>query len=114
MGPITTHVLDTSRGCPAEGIAVVLERSRRDNSWLELGRGNTDSDGRIRGWLPEESPLTSGFYRLRFGTRDYFASLGVRGFYPEVVIVFEIVDPAAHYHVPLLLSPYGYTTYRGS
>ena len=114
MSPITTHVLDTSRGRPAAGVAVVLERSQGDASWVEQARGVTNADGRISALLPDGEALTSAAYRLRFATADYFAALGVRGFYPEVQVTFQVDDPAAHYHVPLLLSPYGYATYRGS
>jgi 5-hydroxyisourate hydrolase len=114
MSPITTHVLDTARGRPAEGLAVVLEQSDGGASWVELARGLTNADGRLATLLSEGAALPAGVYRLRFGTAGYFASLGVRGFYPEVQVVFQIDDPAGHYHVPLLLSPYGYSTYRGS
>lgn len=114
MSPITTHVLDTSRGRPAAGVAVILEQSAGGASWVERGRGTTDADGRIPALLPDGEALMSGVYRLRFATADYFASLGVRGFYPEVQVTFQVDDPSGHYHVPLLLSPYGYSTYRGS
>jgi 5-hydroxyisourate hydrolase len=114
MSPITTHVLDTSRGRPAAGIAVVLEQSQGGVSWVERARGTTNADGRIPGLVPNGHTLTSGVWRLRFATGDYFAGLGVRSFYPEVEVSFQVDDPAAHYHVPLLLSPYGYSTYRGS
>jgi 5-hydroxyisourate hydrolase len=114
MSPITTHVLDTARGRPAEGLAVVLERREAAAPWVELARGLTDADGRCGALLPHGAALTAGTYRLRFATAGYFDDLGVRGFYPEVQVVFQIDDPAGHYHVPLLLSPYGYSTYRGS
>jgi 5-hydroxyisourate hydrolase len=114
MSPITTHVLDTSRGRPAAGVAVVLEQDHGGASWVERARGTTDADGRVAGLLPDGTALTGGVYRLRFGTAAYFASQGVRGFYPEVQVMFQVDDPAAHYHVPLLLSPYSYATYRGS
>jgi len=114
MSPITTHVLDTARGQPGEGIAVVLEHHESDGSWRELARDQTNADGRITTWLPDSKDLTSGVYRLRFATAAYFAALGMRCFYPEVIVVFSIDDSAGHYHVPLLLSPFGYTTYRGT
>ena len=114
MSPITTHVLDTARGQPAEGLAVVLDRCEGTAAWVELARGLTNADGRSTTLLPVGAALTTGVYRLRFATAGYFASLGVRCFYPEVLVVFQIDDPAGHYHVPLLLSPYGYSTYRGS
>lgn len=113
MSAITTHVLDTSRGRPAAGVPIHLERHTKDGVAL-LGKGVTDADGRLRTLLPDGAPLDAGFYRIVFDTGTYFASLGVEGFYPEVAVVFEIRDPAQHYHVPLLLNPYGYSTYRGS
>jgi 5-hydroxyisourate hydrolase len=109
--PITTHVLDTSRGKPAVGVAVVLER-QAGAVWSELGRGVTDGDGRNRSLMTGD--LTAGVYRLTFATDAYFAALGIAGFFPEVPIVFRIDETRSHYHVPLLLSPFGYSTYRGS
>jgi 5-hydroxyisourate hydrolase len=114
MSPITTHVLDTARGRPAAGVAVTLEIRRADGSWAELGRGVTNADGRITTLLSDKDRLAKETYRLRFATAAYFTALGVSGFFPEVQIHFQIDDPAAHYHVPLLLSPFGYSTYRGS
>jgi len=113
MSPITTHVLDTSRGKPAQGVAVVLEL-RESDKWTELARGSTNADGRIANLLPAGTPLQAGIYRLCFATGDYFQAQGVRGFYPEVEVIVHIDDPSGHYHIPLLLSPYGYSTYRGS
>jgi 5-hydroxyisourate hydrolase len=113
MSPVTTHVLDTARGRPAEGVAVVLERRGAGEAWAELGRGTTDADGRIRDLLPDGSAVAAGVYRLRFATAAYFLAQGVRGFYPEVQVTFE-AEAGGHYHVPLLLSPFGYSTYRGS
>jgi 5-hydroxyisourate hydrolase len=113
MSPITTHVLDTTRGRPAEGVAVVLEGRGAGDAWAELARGTTDADGRIADLLADGTPVPPGTYRLRFATAGYFSRQGVRGFYPEVQVIFEVVAPG-HYHVPLLLSPYGYSTYRGS
>jgi 5-hydroxyisourate hydrolase len=109
MSPITTHVLDTARGRPASGIAVVLERNE-NGAWKDLGSGTTNTDGRITNLLAEGS-LQSGTYRLTFSTGAY---LGDQAFFPQVTIAFEVRDPAQHYHVPLLLSPFGYSTYRGS
>jgi len=113
MSGITTHVLDTSRGKPASGVPVLLE-IRADDGWREIGRAETDADGRARQLLPSDSPLTAGTWRLTFDVGKYFESQGVESFYPEASIVFIIRDPGQHYHVPLLLSPYGYSTYRGS
>ena len=114
---ISTHVLDTARGLPAVGVPVVLERLEPDISLTqgqEILRTKTDSDGRVRELLPKGSLLTIGRYRLSFGTARYFASLGVEAFYPEVSVVFVVTDATQHYHVPLLLSPFGYSTYRGT
>ena len=114
MSAITTHVLDTSRGRPAAGVLVVLERRAEQGRYEELGHGVTDADGRLRTLLPAGEPVASGVYRLTFHTGDYLAQQGGEGFYPEVTIAFEIKDPSQHYHVPLLLNPFGYSTYRGS
>lgn len=113
MSPITTHVLDIARGRPAQGVAVTLEIARGPGQWTELARGVTDGDGRIAQFDPPSLPLKAGVYRLRFATGAYFATIGVRGFYPEVSVVVQIDEPAQHYHIPLLLSPFGYSTYRG-
>jgi 5-hydroxyisourate hydrolase len=113
MSPITTHVLDIARGRPARGIAVSLEFALGPDRWDELVRGSTDEDGRIGQFDPPLAPLQSGVYRLRFGTGAYFAAMGIAAFYPEISVVVQIDDPTLHYHVPLLLSPFGYSTYRG-
>ena len=113
MSAVTTHILDTSRGRPATGVLVVLER-RAGATHQELGRGTTDADGRLRTLLPSGAPVVPGIYRLTFHTAAYFAGEGIEAFYPEVTIAFEIRDPTQHYHVPLLLNPFGYSTYRGS
>jgi 5-hydroxyisourate hydrolase len=105
---ITTHVLDTSRGHPAVGVPVVLERAV-DAGWQPVGAGTTDADGRATGLLT--SPPEPGRFRLTFDTGGYF---GEAGFYPEVVVTFVVESGQEHYHVPLLLSPFGYCTYRGS
>ena len=114
MSAITTHVLDTSRGRPAAGVPVLLETYTDDGGWQTLGSGATDADGRLRHLLPEDHDVGVGTYRLTFGAEAYFVSQGVEGFYPTVVVTFYVADAAQHYHVPLLLSPYGYSTYRGS
>ena len=112
--PITTHVLDTMRGSPAQGIPVVLEIQSETKEWKELARGVTNSDGRIGDLLPEDEKLVAGIYRLTFQTGTYFEAVGVKGFYPQVQVVFELREPITHCHIPLLLSPFGYSTYRGS
>jgi 5-hydroxyisourate hydrolase len=111
---ITTHVLDTAKGRPAAGVGVALEQAAGANRWQPLGSGRTDADGRLRTLWPESTQLVPGVYRLVFDTASYFAAAGVTAFYPQVVIVFATVAGETHYHVPLLLNPYGYTTYRGS
>jgi 5-hydroxyisourate hydrolase len=112
MSEITTHVLDTSVGRPAAGVRVTLEVREGAAGWERLGHGATDADGRLRNLAPQPQP--AGIYRLTFDTRAYFESRHTASFYPEVAIVFEVRDAAAKYHVPLLISPYGYSTYRGS
>jgi len=114
MSAITTHVLDTARGVPAAGVPVTLERRAGQGEWYGVGRGETDADGRMRSLMIEGAAIVPGLYRLIFDTRRYFNAIGVRGFYPQVVIVFETLPGEKHYHVPLLLGPFGYTTYRGS
>ena len=109
---ITTHVLDTARGRPAAGVPVGLEHAAQDG-WRELGRGATDADGRLRDLVAEGSTLDAGRYRLTFDTGAYFRDRGEAAFYPEVAIVFTVAADE-HHHVPLLLSPCGYSTYRGS
>ena len=112
MSQITTHILDTSEGKPAAGVNVVLE-NYSSGSWKQLSNGITDNDGRVKNLLPLDKKIPRGIYRLIFDTRSYFKSIEVKGFYPSVTIEFEITDDS-HYHVPLLLNPFGYSTYRGS
>jgi 5-hydroxyisourate hydrolase len=114
MSGITTHVLDTSRGKPAAGVPIVLAKKNAAGGFDEIGRGATDADGRLRTLLAEGTRLEAGVHRLTFDTGAYFASLGVDGFYPSVDVVFVVRNPAEHHHVPLLLNPFGYSTYRGS
>ena len=109
---ITTHVLDTAAGRPGKAIAIELERDD-GGSWQRVGAGVTDDDGRLRTLTPA-GPVAAGTYRIRFHTAAYFAAQGISGFFPVVEIQFTVADGAQHYHVPLLLSPYGYSTYRGS
>lgn len=110
---ISTHVLDTSLGHPASEIAVALER-QEGRQWISIGGGVTDGDGRVRSVVPQGTLVSAGTYRLVFETGEYFARRGVASFYPQVSVIFEAGEAQAHYHVPLLLSPYGYSTYRGS
>lgn len=111
MKSMSTHVLDTATGRPAQGIALVLERAF-DDGHREIFRGETNSDGRSA--LVEAGALEKGVYRLTFDTGRYFAANAGKGFYPKVQIDFEVDDASQHYHVPLLVSPYGFSTYRGS
>ena len=113
MSGITTHVLDTTRGRPAADVGVTLQRQLEQEHWETLGSGRTEGNGRLRTPLVD-TPLRTGIYRLTFDTNAYFALHGTRTFYPHVIIDFEVADPQADYHVPLLLSAFGYTTYRGS
>ena|SRR5687767_15886987 len=114
MSQITTHVLDTAEGRPAIGMRVVLELAEPSGVYQVVGERLTDRDGRVRDLVPESRPLTPGTYRLRFETGQYFAGAGITPFHPVVEITFAVRDPAQHYHVPLLLTAHGYTTYRGS
>ncbi len=112
MTRITSHVLDTSAGRPAAGLTVRLERPHGGAGSQALASATTDADGRIRDWIP--AGVTPGRYRLVFETGAWFRAAGRETLYPEVVIEFEVQDGVPHYHLPLLLSPFGYSTYRGS
>ena len=110
---ITTHILDISIGKPAAGIRVSL--ARVDNARrVSVGSGTTDAEGRLRDLVPKAAKVNAGVFELIFETGTYFRARGVEPFHPQVTVTVEITDPAQHYHVPLLVSPYGYTTYRGS
>lgn len=114
MSAITTHILDISTGKPAADVMIVLEQKDASLGWQKIGEGLTNADGRHSGIMPANVPLTSGHYRLVFETGAYFASRGIDCFHPQVIVAFTIFDITQHYHVPLLLSPFGYSTYRGS
>ncbi len=111
---LSTHVLDATTGRPAAGVQIRLEHDE-DGGWVPDSQGQTDGDGRLRlaghGGSPDFEP---GVYRITFATGAYFSARGAASFYPEVTITFEITARDEHYHVPLLLSPYAYSTYRGS
>jgi 5-hydroxyisourate hydrolase len=116
-GPVTlsTHVLDATTGRPAAGVRVRLARSG-DDGWSAAGEGQTDADGRLR-LVPggaADSGFEPGVYRITFGSGAYFRARGSASFYPEVTVTFETTAGGGHYHVPLLLSPFAYSTYRGS
>lgn len=109
--PITTHILDLGSGQPAADVAVALYRvDGRDHT--EIARSSTDADGRVMAWF--DTPIEEGHYQLRFATGDWYQSKGMDTFFPEVCLDFRVTDPNAHYHVPLLLNQWGYSTYRGS
>jgi 5-hydroxyisourate hydrolase len=109
MSFITTHVLDLGAGQAAVGIPIVLEfRETVAQPWMVIARGQTDTDGRSRDLLSKDQPLRAGLYRLRFNTSE------VTPFFPEISVQFHVIDTQEHYHVPLLLSPFGYSVYRGS
>jgi 5-hydroxyisourate hydrolase len=112
MSAITTHVLDLSRGRPARGVSVILERVGSPQSTV-LAKASTDADGRVKAFTPTPS-LQAGTYRLTFEVGAYFAAAGVEAFYRRAIVEFDVLDANQHYHVPLLLSPFGYSTYRGS
>jgi 5-hydroxyisourate hydrolase len=114
MSPITTHILDTGAGKPAEGVDTTLELLRDDGTWEEFAHAVTNSDGRIPDLVSKSEKFGPGVYRLNFDTGAYFRSREEETFYPYVTIVFRVSDAAQHYHVPLLLNRYGYSTYRGS
>ncbi len=108
---LSTHVLDATTGRPAAGVQVRLERDT-DSRWMPAGQGLTGPDGRLR--LAGDGEFEPGVYRITFASGAYFAARGSASFYPEVTITFEMTAPDEHYHVPLLLSPFAYSTYRGS
>jgi 5-hydroxyisourate hydrolase len=112
MSQLTTHILDTSKGKPAAGVPVILYSQKKDE-WIEMAKGTTNDDGRIPDLLRKDMSVDVGTYKLRFETQSYFARQSIQSFYPFVEITFQVTS-AEHYHVPLLLNPYGYSTYRGS
>ncbi|HXA63712.1 MAG TPA: hydroxyisourate hydrolase [Bryobacteraceae bacterium] len=112
MNGISTHVLNTAKGQPAQGVRVTAERLSSDGNFVAAGEGITDVNGRIPQLLGSGAALEAGVYRLTFHAGDYFGDNAA--FYSEITVQFLVRDPSTHYHVPLLLSPYGYTTYRGS
>ena len=114
MSSITTHILDVSNGSPAREVPVLLEQQITENEWQIIGKGQTDDDGRLTDIFPADETLAVGDYRLTFDTKTYFERQNVEGFYPQIVVAFTVRNAAQHYHVPLLLSPFGYSTYRGS
>lgn len=120
ISQITTHVLDTTRGLPAKNVPIILYQQVKEGlepsetTWKVIASGNTDEDGRIADLLDPAITLPAGFYRVHFDTHFYFKLNNEKGFYPYVDIVFELDGKGNHYHIPLLLTAYGYSTYRGS
>ena len=114
MKRISTHVLDTALGKPATGVPVRLERQEKSGNWLLLGSARTDQDGRCVQLLPDDNVLPAGLFRLAFDTESYFAATKMATLYPVVEVTFQVRDGETHFHIPLLLSPNGYTTYRGT
>ena len=114
MSGISTHVLDLARGVPAADVPVRLERRELSGDWIRLATARTDGDGRCAQLLPENESLRAGLYRLVFDTGSYQRAHEAEGFYPVVEITFHVREGDVKFHIPLLLSPYGYTTYRGS
>lgn len=114
MGNISTHVLDTSLGKPAEGMRVTLAFRENDHEWKTLASVVADADGRAEELLPASFPLVAGIYRLSFDTAAYFRTQNREGFFSQVDVVFSVRRPEQHFHIPLLLTAYSYSTYRGS
>lgn len=113
MSQITTHILDTTRGLPAQNVPISLY-AQHGNDWKKLAAGVTNVDGRMSGLLADDLVLAAGIYRMNFATKAYFEANNEQGFYPYVDIVFELDGRNSHYHIPLLLAAFGYSTYRGS
>ncbi|XP_052899935.1 5-hydroxyisourate hydrolase, partial [Anopheles moucheti] len=115
MQKLSTHILDTTRGKPATEVPVTLHYRTSSQTWTKISTGITDSDGRFRSFFTEgQSALEKGVYKLHFDVGPYFRGRSVESLYPFIEIVFNVSDPLQHYHIPLLLNPFGYTTYRGS
>ncbi len=113
MSTISTHILDTARGMPARGVRVTLQSSTAEHKWEDIAMGSTNADGRVPDLLPTDMNLAEGIYRIRFDVSAYFSEHKTQSFYPYIEVVFELGNEG-HYHVPLLLSPWGFSTYRGS
>jgi 5-hydroxyisourate hydrolase len=114
MKSISTHILDLAQGKPARDVPVRLEKQNAPGAWRLLTSARTDQDGRCSQLLPEGEDLSAGIYRLTFDTQSYFAQQKIKTLYPAVDVTFEVRAGESHFHIPLLLSPNGYTTYRGS
>ncbi len=112
--PLSVHVLDLQSGQPSPGVTVDLERQNGQGSWAKLGSAVTDAQGRIRDFFPSQAQWSAGQYRVVFRTGEFYAERKQATFFPEVPVVFKVDDASQHYHIPLLLSPYGFSTYRGN
>lgn len=110
---LSSHVLDISKGNPAQDVKVDLEKLAPDNRWTAVAIEKTDSNGRISNFLLSGKDANKGIYKLKFHTQSYFLNQKIETFYPYIEVIFEIKDNR-HYHVPITVSPYGYSTYRGS
>lgn len=111
--PLSVHVLNLQTGLPSENVAVILEQQNKDG-WKKLNEGTTNQQGRITALYPADQKLAKGIYRITFKTGDWFKAHQQPSFFPEVPVIFEVDGSVPHYHIPLLLSPYGYSTYRGN
>ena len=114
MSRISTHILDVSLGKPAKNVSVRLERREHTGDWLVLFSSRTGSDGRCAQLLPAHESLRAGVYRLNFDTASYFQAQEIATLYPLIEVAFQVLEGESEFHIPLLLSPHGYTTYRGS
>nr|WP_315394717.1 hydroxyisourate hydrolase [uncultured Sphingobacterium sp.] len=110
---LSSHILDITTGKPATNVKITLSKMNKNQSWTMIEEKNTDSNGRIKDFLKQDGKDNTGIYKLTFHTSSYFKSLGNKSFYPFIEVVFELVDNE-HYHVPITLSPFGYSTYRGN
>ncbi|MCU4482359.1 hydroxyisourate hydrolase [Acinetobacter ursingii] len=113
QNPLSVHVLNLENGLPSADVNVVLE-AQQGEKWVQINQGKTDENGRITALYPDEKTLAKGTYRVTFKTGDWFREHNQRSFFPEVPVVFLIDGAVDHYHIPLLISPYGYSTYRGN
>jgi 5-hydroxyisourate hydrolase len=113
QNPLSVHVLNLDNGLPSANVKVVLEAQQNDK-WTEINSATTDEEGRISELYPKDASLQKGVYKVTFKTGDWFRQKNERSFFPEVPVVFVIDGSLEHYHIPLLISPYGYSTYRGN
>ncbi len=111
--PLSVHVLNLQDGLPSPGVQVLLEQ-QNGKDWMPLNSGTTNAQGRITALFPEGKALEKGNYRVTFKTGDWFAAHKIASFFPEVPVIFAVDGTVPHYHIPLLLSPYGFSTYRGN